>query len=512
MSTLFEKFRTEHEVGQKVRIIVIGGGASGLCALRSLLDNPAHEVLLLERHSHIGGVWHSSDYPQLATHIKSFTYRFIDFHVPKSKTDYATRDEILSYFSEYVYEHGLERHIVANTEIIKIEYCLNKALQSQIRVHAVDRSRNESVLHCNYLVCGLGFINAGKPNVPVIPGADSFHGTMIHSSGFNDEMFTDIRGRAKRVCLIGGGKSAYDIALLFLNHGLKNQLTWIYRKFLWGINHDEVYSNNPDLIEKLALSGRLYYEARRNPDSLQLITLAKKLEEGKLFLNMEKNYNFHHFKGAHYKRKEMEALKKGIERIVGSVSRINEETIELEDGNRFSADYLICATGYQGGGNVPPIEVIEKNGTKSIIDPRDQRLLYRAMIDPRIPEIILFTGEATFPNQLYGYSLAAVWLKGYIEQRQRGHLTAKNMKNQIDDDDIELNQEVDERFIYRWTSKDRPETAPAYSKYEAAGLYRRQIMTDLGINTELQTQLNISQFDKDAFEKANKAIRHQLRL
>lgn len=498
---MYPIFETPDGPPNSTRVIIIGGGAAGLSALAAMKKTPGTQVLLLEKQSDIGGVWLSSNYPRLSTHIKSYAYRFHDFRAPKCQTEYATRDEVLAYFSDYVKESDLESSIATGIKVRTV------TATDKVRVEAERSNGDPLELHADFVVCALGFANAGQANIPTFKNETAFRGEIIHSSQFDAETLERVRSEKLHSVILGGGKSAYDLAVLMQEKGLTERASWVYRKFLWGLNHEMVYSNDPSLMETSFLAGQFLHLQRRKPNTPEVNALAEKIRASGLYLNLDDNLDIHQFRGAHYKTEEIKKLRHHFKRIQSSIRSLGESSVQLENEEEIRADLIICATGYTRAANLPQFQVAQ-NGTTQRIDPRDRKLLYRAMVDDRLPRVLFFTGETTFPSHLYGFSISSRWLPFYMRKLERGEISKQDMKTQTDDDDQTLNGGVDPEFEYSWIPNKGRNLSGGYdySSLEAANHYRSQIYTDLNIPRTLQAQIGFSLFQPKLFEGMNDAL------
>lgn len=507
---LLETFQSDLSVNETERVLVIGGGAAGLAALGAIANEGKAECLLVERAERIGGVWNQTSYPGLATHIKSFVYRFYNFHAPRTRTAYASREEVLAYFDEYVQDRGLGLRIVCGVRVEGILVRREEGRRACIEVSIHTADGHARLLKVHRVICALGFSSAGAPHLPDLPGRGEYQGEILHASQFSGDAMETVKRQGDRVCLVGGGKSAYDIGLELHREGVASRSVWVCRKRMWGLNHEFVYSDDPNLFDVMGLSGEYFYRLRRAPDDPATEALGKRLKETRLFLNLDRDEPLHQFRGAHYREGELESLRRAWPRRRAAIVALNAEGVTLDTGERIQTEWVLFATGYERAGNLIPIRVLE-NGTESVeIDLRDQGLLYRGMIDPRVPEILFFTGEQTFPHQLYGFSFCSNWVKLYISRDSRVCVSPAEMFDRLEQDEFVLNGGVDARYRYRWLpgADQNLSGGAGFSSIEASAYYQKQVLGDLGIPPRIQTRLNFAQYDRAAFERANSDLRN----
>lgn len=493
------------------RVIIVGAGAAGLAALGAFKRQGFTDVLVLERNPAVGGVWQGCRYPNLTIHSKSFKYKFYNFHPPESVSEHATRQEVLHYFAQYLAFFELNEHISFGYEVERIGLIAagEKSHQCEVTVrHGADRT--EAVLTCSHVVCALGFSNAGTPNIPVFPGEETFSGRKLHSSQVGPEWLDEIRSGGGRVCLLGAGKSAYDIALQFVRNGLARNITWLYRKFLWGFNYDVFYSTDPAERAKLGKMYNCFRSIRLNPTAPDTIASIKEVIADKPLINLEANCDIHQTRGAIYRPAELALLDSEIRRMASPVARLSARTVHLENGQAVGCDYLLCCTGYKRADNIPCIELQTREGGWTRVDPREQKLLYRGMIDVRLPRIILFTGEVIFGQQLFGFSVAAEWAASYVKRTHRAAPDSSDLAKALEQDDVALNHGVSRDFIYSWIPQNTLSGGYDYLIGAASSRYFGQIFADLGIDAALLEQLYKESWEPAKFEALAELITQQL--
>lgn len=402
-------------------IVIIGAGISGLCALSHLTKHGFTNVIVYEKDSNFGGIWRSTNYPDLRIHSKSFNYRFYDFKKVQSREECATKSEILDYISDYIDSNDLAKYFNFNHQVEEIEYLQDSNTTHKCNVLVTNNQTGEiTKVKASYVICAVGLLNAGKPSMPELEGVENFRGKIIHASDFDDEMLKDILEKDKKVCVLGAGKSACDINMVFIRKGLAENVTWVYRKFKWGANFHVYYNDINFMSHAKVFSEYLKLAAKEGPRSEKALDAAKKSIDTQLFINIDDDEetigDLYQTRAALYKRDELETLKKNANRIKSSIQRLHGKTIELENGDKIQADYLLCATGYTKGGNIPPIYFV-KNGNKTPCDPREQDYLFRAMINPIAPEVVIFTGELIYYQYAFANSVAAEWLVRFITNK-----------------------------------------------------------------------------------------------
>jgi len=406
------------------KAIVIGAGGAGLAALNAMLEQ-GFETTLLEKNAEIGGVWESTEYPNLKIHSKSFNYRFIDFHAVKSLTDRATGSEVLSYMKDYASTKGLYEHILFNKKVNKI--LIRKDRKCEI--YASSTANNEQFkFECDIVICALGFTNAGSPNIPHFACEKEYKGTIVHSSNFNNAMLNDILFNKKKVIVVGAGRSAHEVLMLFDN--CKENATWLYAKSLWSFSFERLYDNKTIFSWYYLYLLYAYYTMllklrRKIPKYNWVMRWLQKPLVDTLFINpLEPSEDIFQTRRAMMPKDQFDYLR-SVKNIKGKITKLSDHSVHLSNGQVLDVDYVILATGYDRISNLPEIIIEKADGTHEQYDVKTKDFIYN-MLDPEVPEIALFTTELIYAQQIFGYSLAAQWLARFYSGK------LPNINNSID--------------------------------------------------------------------------------
>lgn len=176
-------------------VIILGAGYGGLGMGAQLRRHGIDRFLVLERADRIGGVWRDNDYPGAACDTQSHIYCYSFFLNLGVSRMYAGRDELLDYLDRLVDEFGLTPHIRLNSEIVKAEW------QEDASCWRLEIANGE-VYRSRVFVPAWGQL--GVPNIPAIPGLETFNGVAFHSARWRHDV--DLVG--KRVASIGAAASA----------------------------------------------------------------------------------------------------------------------------------------------------------------------------------------------------------------------------------------------------------------------------------------------------------------
>ncbi len=185
---------------QSEDILVIGAGPAGLAA-SACLRHEGLEHVVLEREGNIGSAWYRH-YDRLHLHTTK-TYSGLPMMPwPKAAPRYPSREQVVQYLQAYAAEH----HI---------------APRLGVTVHAVDRrgdrftvDTSDGVMTPRFVVMATGY--NGVPNMPSVPGLDSFSGSAIHAGAYRNAA----PYQGKRTLVVGCGNSGAEIALDLAEQGV----------------------------------------------------------------------------------------------------------------------------------------------------------------------------------------------------------------------------------------------------------------------------------------------------
>jgi dimethylaniline monooxygenase (N-oxide forming) len=185
----------------QARFAVIGAGAGGLCAAKTLLRR-GFEVVIFEVGSQIGGLWvYDNDsglspaYRSLHINSEARVSSYGDFPFREGVSLYPDHAEMHRYFLDYAERFDLTRRIRFRSRVVGIE---PEAGRYRVRIEGGTSETFDGV------VVATG--HQSTPRHP--PETGAFAGEYLHSHDYRvPEPFT-----GKRVMVIGPGNSGVDIA------------------------------------------------------------------------------------------------------------------------------------------------------------------------------------------------------------------------------------------------------------------------------------------------------------
>jgi putative flavoprotein involved in K+ transport len=183
--------------GTQPYCVIIGGGQGGigLAARLYRLDVP---TLIIEKNARPGDSWRNR-YKSLCLHDPVWYDHLPYLPFPDHWPVFSPKDKIGDWLEMYV--KVMELNYWHSTE------CRSAQFQEDTQdwTVTVERAGKTVVLRPKQLVLATGM--SGMPNIPRIPGAESFRGTQYHSSQFRG--LDDYRG--KKCVVLGSNNSAHDI-------------------------------------------------------------------------------------------------------------------------------------------------------------------------------------------------------------------------------------------------------------------------------------------------------------
>ncbi|NXN94440.1 FMO5 monooxygenase, partial [Rhinopomastus cyanomelas] len=326
------------------RVVIIGAGASGLCALKCCLDEGL-EPTCFERSGDIGGLWRFEEHPEegRASIYRSVTINtskemmcFSDFPIPEDFPNYMHNSKIMEYFRMYAQRFDLLRYIHFRTSVCRVAKCPDFASTGQWEVVTESDGKQEAAIFDAVLVCTGHHTKAHLP-LSSFPGLEKFEGFYMHSRDYkNSQHFLE-----KRVVVVGAGNSGVDIAVeLSLT---AKQVFLSTRRGMW-------------VMHRLA-DGGYPMDLTFSRFMLFLFTLLP-LNISSFFLERKVNSRFNHaLYGLQPQHRILEQhptinddlpnrIISGRVLVKPNVQEFTETSAIFEDGTREDIDAVVFATGY----------------------------------------------------------------------------------------------------------------------------------------------------------------------
>uniref|UniRef100_A0A8C3JKW6 Flavin-containing monooxygenase n=1 Tax=Calidris pygmaea TaxID=425635 RepID=A0A8C3JKW6_9CHAR len=317
------------------RVAIIGGGSSGLCAIKACLQEGL-EPICFERTGDIGGLWRFEEHPEEG---RASIYRsviintskemmcFSDFPIPEDFPNYMHNSKIMEYFRMYARRFDLLRHIRFRTSVCRVAKRPDFVTTGQWEVVTESEGKQESCVPTS--VFG---------EVTLQPGIEKFKGRYLHSRDYKDPRdFTD-----KRVVVIGIGNSGSDLSVE-ISHTAK-QVFLSTRRGAWVFNRVGDQGYPVDIV----LTTRMKEFLKRLLSPSMVSNFAEKQ------LNARFDHSHYGLKPKHRILDQHPTVNDDLpNRIISgrvlvkpNVQEFTETSAIFEDGTREDIDVVVFATGY----------------------------------------------------------------------------------------------------------------------------------------------------------------------
>lgn len=346
------------EQGRKLDLVIVGGGIGGIISLKYAID-AGLDALLFERAGRIGGLWRDLP-PWQDIQIRREDWTLGD--LPIEGEDQAS---VLRNIEAWVERFGLAPRIRVNCAV------------------ASARPSDGGWTICTggqswcsrYLIAATGGHN--RPLVPQIERRDPAL-REFHSSQLPDPEL--LRGR--RVAVVGGGASAFDLLDLCFTRGAA-QAHWIYRSIKWmrPTRGPKYLGADVRLLTRHQMLGLTPAKLSRYADAQLRARYAK---AGISELAPPERFDIER----HQIIPGRAAMIANADRIAhhrAEVRAVEGTTIELSSGERIDADLLLWGTGYAA--NLGYLEVDALSGATDLKEVgRRMRAVFRS---PDAPNLFL---------------------------------------------------------------------------------------------------------------------------
>jgi len=183
-------------------VVVIGCGESGILAgIR--LSQAGLPFTIIDKNDGPGGTWWENRYPGARVDVGSHQYCYSFEPADHWSEYYCQQPELRDYFAAVVDKYGLRAHCRFGTTVTAVTW---DDATAHWRIDVRGPEGTTEILEARFVISAVGSLNF--PNLPDIPGMDSFAGPSFHSARWPDGL--DISG--SRFALIGAGASGFQIA------------------------------------------------------------------------------------------------------------------------------------------------------------------------------------------------------------------------------------------------------------------------------------------------------------
>jgi putative flavoprotein involved in K+ transport len=351
--------REAAELGYETQpyVVIVGGGQGGI-ALGARLRQLRVPTIIVERNARPGDSWRRR-YKSLCLHDPVWYDHLPYIKFPQNWPVFSPKDKIGDWLESYT--RVMELNYWGSTEAKSATYDPDAGEWTVV----VEREGSEVVLRPKQLVLATGM--SGKPNMPEIPGMEEFRGDQHHSSQHpGPDAYA-----GKKCVVIGSNNSAHDICAALWEAGA--DVTMVQRSSTHIVRSDTLMDVGLGALysEQAVASGittekadmifasipyrvmhefqiPLYNEMReRDADFYERLEKAGFMldfgeDESGLFMKyLRRGSGYYIDVGA------SDLVANGdVKLVTGTVARLTEDSVEMEDGTSMPADLVVYATGY----------------------------------------------------------------------------------------------------------------------------------------------------------------------
>ena len=436
----------------KKDVAIIGLGVSGLAATKAFLQK-GHNVIAFESSLSLGGVWNPDrSYPGVKTQSSKDLYRFTDFPMPDSYPEWPSGEQVLAYLNDYADKFNLRKMFRFGMKVVKMEPRKHQK-PGWILSFANVNKNNDSCddiqqIEFDFVVVCTG--TCSNPKMISHPGQDAFidaGGIVKHSSEYKDTLKDDSL-KGKKVVIIGGAKSATDIAVHCTKQDTAN-VTLLMRRQVWRIPYF--------VAGKINIKNLLYMRAQEvqfpswKLKSSKLLNAMYWLLYPIFWVNFRMlemilrfQLQFQKYGMSPEGRIEgsngascstpivtegfFEAIKEGsIHPIHTNVAKYDTKVLVLENGLKIEADVVIQATGW-----TIDFPYFPKKLNQDLFEESDGLFrLYRFAINPKHPNIGFVGFNSSFCTVLSS-EMISNWLVRYVDGMLAKQPSTNEMEITID--------------------------------------------------------------------------------
>ncbi len=435
--------------------VIVGAGFGGIGAAIQLQRLGYDDLLILERESDLGGTWHVNRYPGLAVDIPSSTYSYSFEPNPYWSRLFAPGAELKKYAVHVAEKYDLIRRMRFDTVV-------TGAVWDADEEHWVVSIEGGETVTATYLLTATGFLS--MPKMPEIDGIDSFTGTVIHTTDWDDSH--DLAG--KRIAVIGTGATAVQLIPELAK--LAADLTVYQRTPIWVSPKPDVpipsvaqkaFAAVPLVQRAVRLTGTSVLEAMMVGGVVQYKNLSvvnrvaeqwcrahlfRQVRDPELRAKLTPDYSFG-CKRPTFSNDYFPAFTQPhVHLETTSIERVDEHGIVTADGRRTDIDVLVLATGFNlWDVNFPAFEVIGTDGKDLGKWWRENRFqAYEGVTVPGFPNFLTLNSPYSFSGLSYFLTIECQMKhmdRLFTAMRDRGAST------------FEVRQEANDRFLDDMTEK-----------------------------------------------------------
>ena len=373
---------------------------AGILAAVKLREKGDDNFVVYEKGDSVGGTWRENRYPGLTCDVPAHAYTYSFAANPEWSAFYAGGPEIKAYFEGVVERFGLADFIQFGAEVARCEY---DDETRRWQVSLADGRRDEA----DVVIAASGVLH--HPNIPEIPGLQTFEGEVFHSARWPNDIALD----GRRVGVIGNGSTGVQLVGALSTRckavvHFQRSPQWIMPVpfFTYSDDDRKAFRQRPELIDAIRYGEEYWSGIRRfnkalvdteSPEMAQieavvLQNLEDNVEDPVLREKLRPTYRAA-CKRLIYSWNYYEAVQRPSVTVeVGGIAEVQPKGVLTNEGVFHPLDVLVLATGFKADRFIRPA-VVRGRGGVSLDDAWAKRpTAYLAVSIPDFPNFFMLNG------------------------------------------------------------------------------------------------------------------------
>lgn len=392
---------TRPEPDPREHVLIVGAGFAGIGLAIRLLQEGIQGFTIVEATGDVGGVWRDNTYPGAACDVMSHLYSFSFEPWPGWTRQFARQREIYEYLRRCFDKYGLRRFTRFNARVVSAAFDEPSGTWEA-------RLEDGGALRARVVVSGVGTF--GRPQVPEIPGLDTFPGPTLHSAHWDHA--APLAG--KRVAVVGTGASAIQVVPELA--GVASRLTVFQRTPAW-------IPEKPDraigpleraLYELVPAAQRLHREKiywvnelvgatafihaprlRRLGERVALRNLRKHVKDPALREKLTPKYEMGCKRVLPSNTFYPALARPDVELVAEGLASVRGSTLVGSAGTARDVDAVVFCTGFQIVDEPAPFALLGLNGADLRARWAEEARAYLGTTVPGFPNLFIITGPNT---------------------------------------------------------------------------------------------------------------------
>lgn len=381
-------------------VAIVGTGFSGIAMAYYLERAGIDSFVLLEKADDVGGTWRENTYPGAACDVPSHLYSF-SFE-PKADWTHAfsPQPEIRDYLRHCARKYGVYEHGRFGAKVVGATF-------DEAAGKWIVRTGDGRSVRARSLVLGNGALHI--PQLPDIPGRDTFEGASWHSAKWRHDYALE----GKRVAVIGTGASSIQFVPQIAPrvselHLFQRTPPWIVPRPDRAFSEREkaAFARSPALAKAYRALIYLELEVRaygfvKNPGVLRLLQhlakwhLRRSVRDPALREKLLPTYTMG-CKRILLSNDYLPALAlPNVELVTDPIAAIEPRGVRTRDGHLREVDAIVYGTGFNVSEYLVPIDLVGAGGRRLADASRSAPETYLGITAAGFPNLFLLMGPNT---------------------------------------------------------------------------------------------------------------------